>query len=191
MTHHHADERGFSLVEMLVILGIAGVLAGVAVGVSTTIVRVARADSGAQQLDAFLKRHRELAIARRRDIEIVFEPPNRVMSFERAVPNPPDPTPAPTPLETMVFEGGIVYRLTTDVPDTPNLFGNGEAIAIGGPEPVMLAPEGSLLDALGNPVNVTISLGVEGDPLSATAVTILGATASIERWRWNGRNWTR
>ncbi len=191
MNRPRFGELGFSLVELLVVIAVAGILAGVSVGLTTTVVRTTRAESGAQQLDAFLRRQRDLAIARRRDVEVVFLPPNQVSSFARAVPDPPDPTPAPTPLETMTFEGGIVYRLTPGTPDTPNLFGNATAVAIGGTLPVMFAPEGSLLDAGGNPVNATISLGVVGDPLSATAVTILGATASIERWRWNGNDWTR
>jgi len=185
------NDRGFTLIEILITVAIIAILAGVGVGVTTTLVRMTRGETGAQQLDGFLKRHREMAVARRRDIEICFIAPNQVQSAQRAVPDPPAATPAPTVLETMTFEGRIGYRLFPGVPDTPNLFGNATEVAVGGTAPTMFSSEGAFIDAGNNPVNATISLGIEGDPLSATAVTVLGATASIERWRWNGANWTK
>ncbi len=185
------NERGFTLVEILVAVAVLSILAGVGIGVTTTIVRMTRGETGSQQLDGFLKRHREMAVARRRDIEIRFLPPNQVQSAQRAVPDPPAATPAPTVLETLTFESGIEYELFPALPDTPNLFGNATAVALGGAAPVMFSSEGAFIDAAGNPINATVSLGIEGDPLSATAVTILGATANIERWRWDGVGWTK
>jgi len=167
------------------------VLAGIGIGVSSNVARMARGESGAQQLDAFLKRHREMAVARRRDIEIRFLPPNQVQSAQRAVPDPPAATPAPTVLDTLTFEGNNEYRVFAGMPDTPNLFGNGAAINLGLVPPVMFSSEGAFVDLAGNPVNATISLGVVGDPMTASAVTILGPTASIERWKWDGANWTK
>jgi prepilin-type N-terminal cleavage/methylation domain-containing protein len=183
--------RGFTILEVLVVIAIATVLAGVGIGVTTTIVRMTRGEPAAQQLDAFLKRYREVAVARRRDIEIRFIPPNQVQSLERPIPDPPALTPPPTVLETMTFEGFVGYRSFNGVADTPNLFGNLNAVSIGGVTPVMFSSEGAFIDVNGNPVNATLSLGIEDDELSATAVTVLGATASIERWRWNGTGWTK
>lgn len=185
------NERGFTLVEILVTMAVLSILAGVGIGVTTTIVRMTRGESGAQQLDAFLKRHRELAIARRRDIEIRFLPPNQVQSAMRAVPDPPAATPPPTVLETITFEGGVEYRLFPMVPDTPNAFGNAAAVSVGGNLPVMFSSDGAFVDIDSNPVNATLLTGIEGDALTSGAVTILGATATIERWRWNGAEWTR
>ncbi|MCC7177973.1 MAG: hypothetical protein IT177_06225 [Acidobacteria bacterium] len=185
------SERGFTLLDILVTVSILVIVAGVGVGVTNTMVRMTRGETGSQQLDAFLKRHREMAVARRRDIEIRFLPPNQVQSAQRAVPDPPAATPAPTVLETLTFENGIEYQLFPALPDTPNLFGNAIEVALGGAAPVMFSSEGAFIDAAGNPINATLSLGIEGDPLSATAVTILGATANIERWRWDGARWTK
>jgi hypothetical protein len=64
-------------------------------------------------------------------------------------------------------------------------------VTLGGLEPVMFASEGMFMDVAANPVNATISLGMENEPLTASAVTILGTTATIERWRWNGAAWTK
>jgi hypothetical protein len=187
-----ASERGASMIELAFGVLIIATLSGIAIGVTPMIVRLAKGESGAQELDAFLKRHREMAIARRRDIEIRFIQPNQVESLERPVPDPDlEVQLDPTFLERMTFEGQIEFWMPPGVPDTPNGFGNGNAITVGGNLPVMFSSEGSFLDAGGNPVNATISLGVEGDPLTATSVTILGTTAAVQRWRWNGANWIR
>lgn len=183
------NERGFTLVEMMIVVAVAGVLAAIAIGMSTTAVRMSKGEAGAAQLDGFLKRHREMALARRRDIEIQFDAPNRVRSVQR--PGVGDANADPIDLETLTLEGGIEFRVFDGIPDTPNAFGNGTAVTLGGLEPVMFASEGMFMDVAGNPINATISLGVEDDPLTATAVTILGTTATIERWRWNGASWTK
>jgi prepilin-type N-terminal cleavage/methylation domain-containing protein len=182
------DHRGFTLVELLVVIAIAGALTAIGIGMTTSSVRVSRGESGAAQLDGFLKRSREMALARRRDIEIRFVPPNRVQSVIR--PGVGDADPNPRLLETLTLEGGIEFR-GFGLPDTPNAFGNGAPIVLGGAEPVMFASEGMFMDVGGDPVNATISLGIENEPLTAAAVTVLGTTAMIERWRWNGASWTK
>lgn len=186
-----SDQRGFSLLELIVVGAVIAVLSGVAVGVTSTVVRMTRGESGAQQLDGFLKRHREMAIARRRDIEIRFIAPNQVQSAVRSVPANPGDNIDATVLETMTFEGGIEYQLTDGVPDTDNGFGNATPVSLEGADVVMLSSEGAFINVPGDPINATISLGIDGDPLSATAVTIMGVTATIERWRWNGAAWTK
>lgn len=185
------DEAGFSLLELILTITLALTLTAIAVGVTPNIVRMAKGESGALELDAFLKRHREMAIARRRDIEIRFILPNQVESAVRAVPDPPNATPAPEVLERLTFEGRIEYWKPDDVPDTPDGFRNDNAVQLGGNTPVMFSSDGAFLDVAGNPVNATLSLGVKGDPQTATAVTILGTTASIRRWRWNSTGWAR
>jgi hypothetical protein len=185
------DQTGASLVEMVITAAILITITGIGIGVSSTLLRMTRGESGAQQLDAFLRRHREMAVARRRDIEIWFLAPNQVESRARAVPNPPAATPAPTVLERITFEGGIRFGLFPGLPDTPNLFGAANAIALGGATPVMFSSEGSFLDTNNNPINASLFLGIPEDPLSATAVTVLGATGTVERWRWDGTRWAR
>jgi prepilin-type N-terminal cleavage/methylation domain-containing protein len=184
------QQRGFTLVEMVVVVAIAGILAAIGIGMSTNSVRASRGESAAAQLDGFLKRHREIALARRRDIEIRFIAPNQVRSIQR--PGLGDVDQDPVDLETLTLEGGIEFRLFDEIPDdTPNGFGNGAPVTLGGLEPVMFASEGMFMDVAANPVNATISLGMENEPLTASAVTILGTTATIERWRWNGAAWTK
>ena len=188
--------QGFSVIELLMVVAIIGVLAAVAIGITPGIIQTAKGQAGASQLSSFLKRHRELAISRRRNIEITFTVPNQVQSLQRAVPDPPLPTPAPTVLETMFLEGRLEYRRFGPIPDTPDLFGNGTDIVLAGAapnpaNPVMFTSEGQFTDADGNPVNASIFLGVVNQRQTANALTIIGTTATVRAWRYDGSRWVQ
>jgi prepilin-type N-terminal cleavage/methylation domain-containing protein len=191
MARRLRSHHGFTLIELLTVVAIIGILASVAIGVTPGIIATTKASSNTAQLTSFLKRTREMAISRRRNIEIRFLAPNQVQSAERAVPNPPAPTPAPTVLETMTFEGRLGYNRFGGQPDTPDAFGNAAAINLGGANPVMFTSEGSFADVNGDPVNATVMLGVPGDPTTANAVTILGTTAAVRAWRYDGSRWVQ
>jgi prepilin-type N-terminal cleavage/methylation domain-containing protein len=184
--------RGFSLIELLMVVAIIAVMGGIAMGVTNNMVRTAKGKSGAQQLSSFLKRHRELAISRRRNIEIDFTAPNLVVSRQRAVPDPPNPLGPTTVLETMYLEGQIGYRKFAAVAlDTPDAFGSAAAINLGGANPVMFTSEGTFADVNGDPINATLLLGVLNQPSTANAVTIIGTTATLRLWRWDGSRWVQ
>jgi len=49
--------------------------------------------------------------------------------------------------------------------------------------------EGMFTDSNGDPANATITLGIPGQTSTANAITILGATATIRQYRWDGSKW--
>jgi prepilin-type N-terminal cleavage/methylation domain-containing protein len=183
--------QGFSLVELLMVVAILAILGGIAIGVTPGVIQVAKGQSGAQQLSAFLKRTRETAISRRRNIEIDFVAPGMVRSTQRAVPDPPNPLGPSTVLEEMYLEGGIEYRLFPAVPDTPDAFGNGAPVVVGGANPVMFTSEGVFTDVDGNPINASVFLGVPNQVSTANALTIIGTTATVRTFRWDGSRWVQ
>jgi prepilin-type N-terminal cleavage/methylation domain-containing protein len=183
--------QGFSLIELLMVVAIMAILGGIAIGVTPNVISVAKGQSGAQQVAAFLKRHRELAISRRRNIEIAFTAPNRLESTQRAASDPPNPLGPSTPLESIYLEGRLEFRTFAGVPDTPDAFGNGTAVVLGGANPVMFTSEGSFTDVDGNPINASVFLGVPSQVSTANALTIIGTTATVRTFRWDGSRWVQ
>jgi hypothetical protein len=53
----------------------------------------------------------------------------------------------------------------------------------------MFTSEGSFTDVNGDPINASVFLGIDQQPLTSNAITILGSTAAVRTWRWNGRVW--
>jgi prepilin-type N-terminal cleavage/methylation domain-containing protein len=187
--------QGFTLIELLIVVAIIAIMGGIAIGITSDAIRNEKGKSGVAQLASFIKRHRELAISRRRNIEIAFTAPNMVRSTQRAVPDPPNPLGASTILETMYFEGRIEYRQFAGVPDTPDAFGSAGPIILGGApptvNPVMFTSEGSFTDVDGNPINVSVFLGVVNQRNTANALTIIGTTAAVRTWRYDGSRWVQ
>ena len=66
-----------------------------------------------------------------------------------------------------------------------------ELINLGGPAPVMFTSEGMFTDFDGNPINATLLLGIPNQTNSAAAVTIIGTTATIRIWKWDGSRWVQ
>jgi prepilin-type N-terminal cleavage/methylation domain-containing protein len=176
--------QGFSLLELLIVVAILGVLASIAIGVTPSVVRTAKGQAGVSQVQSVLRRARELSISRRRNVRVTFTVPNTLVIEQIDVPGP-----GTTPIETVRFEGNVQYTRFAATPDTPDGFGNVAAVQIGGALPVMFTSEGMFCDAAGDPTNATIQIGVPNQVSTAGAITILGTTANIRAFRWDGSRW--
>jgi len=177
-------ERGFSLVEVIVVVALVSTLATFAVGVTMESVAAARADNATSALQNAIEVARNQATSQRRDFQIVFTVPNKVEVFRLEIPSN-----AQTLVQTTYLEMGQTYTRFGAMGDTPDLFVHSGAIAFGSTPTIRFTSEGSLIDSSGDILNGTVYVAIDGKESSARAVTIFGATGLIRSWRWNGTAW--
>lgn len=184
MRHAPLTERGFTLLELMMAVAIIATISAIAIGVSPSFVRHARADSGIAQAIDVMRSAREVAISQRRNVAVQFIGNNALRTVLMQIPGP-----GTTVLRTVQLENRMQFMLTTGLPDTPDLFGNGNEISFGPTAARMFTSEGTFVDANGDVLNGTLFLGVPNDINSARAITVFGATALLRTWTWNGREW--
>ena len=197
MTQQHArsfgrrlsDQAGFTLLEMVVVVGIMGTIAAMAIMVSPAYTRHVRADGGTAQVLAALRSARETAISQRRNVEVIFIGLTAIQTRRIDIDAAGNQT-GTTVLRTLELENNVQFLLQPDVPNTPDAFGT-----MSGPltftltSPWMFTSEGTFVGGSGDVANGTIFVSVANQPTSARAVSVLGATALIRPWAWNGRAW--
>jgi Tfp pilus assembly protein FimT len=201
-TRTRSNAAGFTLAELMIIVGVIGVLMTTATLVMPNMLRQAKADgSTAVVVDAF-RVARERAISERRNMDLIFVPPNRIKVVrEEIIFNSVTGTWSsaygasgnPTVMD-LYLEGNQRFMYFDATGDTKDGFGlTNKPLAFHKTTMttpiVMFTSEGTLVDATGDPVNGTVFLAV-GDQLStARAVTIFGITGLVRSWKWDGSKW--
>jgi prepilin-type N-terminal cleavage/methylation domain-containing protein len=183
-----SNESGFSLLEVLVVVGILGTLAAMAIMVSPAFSEHARAEAGISQVLDVMRSAREVAVSQRRNVEIVFIGLNAVRTRRVDIDANGNQT-GTTNLRTVELENRVQFRLEPGVPDTPDGFGNATALDFDTAGPWLFTSEGTLVNNTGDPINGTVFMSIPNQRNSARAITVLGTTALIRPWRWNGREW--
>lgn len=182
-----ARERGLTLVELMVVLGIGMLVMGIAIGGVPAMLKVSRADGGLAELASAIRGARELSISNRRNMRLTFGANTITITRVEYCASPC--TPATTTMRSITLEGRAQFQLVAGLPDTPDAFGNSSAVNIGSSTPVMFTTDGSFVDANGDVRNAALFIAIPGDGLSARAVTVFGATGALHLWKWNGRAW--
>ncbi len=182
------DQAGFTLLEIVVVAAVIGVMSAIAIPVTMDMVRRTKADSAAEVALRAISAARARAIAERRNIQLEFADPNLIRLFREEVDDEGGSAGTTLVAETML-EGGQEFRLFDGQPDTPDMFGATTPYTFGGTPPVMFTTDGSLVDSAGDVVNGTVFFGVENQPDTARAVTILGVSGLMQVWKWRGSSW--
>jgi|HubBroStandDraft_2_1064218.scaffolds.fasta_scaffold35433_3 type II secretory pathway pseudopilin PulG len=198
-------EQGFSLVEMVIVVGLAFTVMAFAVMNTVGSSQNARANAAMDAVISQLRQARELAIAKRRNVQVQFTAPNQIQLTVLTLPGEAiPPVIAPTYLNDNVA-GGLTFTVFSSLPDTPMGFGNSTAINLqqpggGGAWTCMFTTSGAFVGTAqsaaslyqatnNNPVNASLFLGVAGKTNSARAVTVFGATGRVRSYYWTGSSW--
>ena len=197
-----SDQRGFSVLELLVVIGLILVISAMAMIQMAPMMADSKMDSAMRQVMDQLRQGREYAVANRRYVKVTF--PTAVvagvtqydvvltqMNTLTAGAGGTNPI-----LSTLIIQSPAQFALLGG-PDTPDAYGNTASIVFesinGGPVGGMLfESDGELVD--GNtyqPINGTVFLGVPAKVASARAITVLGTTGRIRGWKGTGTAWTQ
>ncbi len=183
-------QAGFSLVELLVMLGIAGIVSAMAVVQFGAAASAMRADGGMRVVMGMLNNARELAISQRRYVQVQFLLPNQIRLVRTDV-NSAGTITGTTVLSTVPFESGVTFIKDALLPDTPDAFGMATAVNFGTATTIQFATDGQLVDQTGNALNGTVVVASPNSPDSSRAVTVFGSTGRVRAFRWNGRAWVQ
>lgn len=177
------DERGFTLNELLVTVGILMVASAMATVTFASAIPLARTNSQAKSLIGLLQLGRETAIVRQRDVELVLDARNRRAQLVLRDGG------AHTMVREVMFENGLDYLHFAGQGDTPERFGDDDAIDFDGAERLLFIPDGTLVDEHDLPVNGTVFIAIPGNRDTARAITLTGTTARARLYTWSGREW--
>jgi prepilin-type N-terminal cleavage/methylation domain-containing protein len=195
-----ASEAGYSLIEMMVTLGILGVLTGMAVVTISGSRPAALGDGAMRVVLSQMNTAREMAITQRRNMRVSFTLGNLVTISREEVPGP-----TLTIISSVLMEGGLQFLTVANLPDTPDAFCGGVITAVsfptatGTPPEVKFRPDGTFVNQDGLILNGTVFVALPSQSytagnstsgvMSARGVTVLGSTGRVRGYRFDGHIW--
>ena len=99
------DDGGFSLMELLVVVTVIGVVAAMAMPITDSFVRTARADSAVSAAMSALDIAHDRAVSERRNFVLTFVNPNRIQLGRQEI-NAAGVVASTTQVEQFILEGG-------------------------------------------------------------------------------------
>lgn len=182
---HFRSERGYSLVEVLVVASLSMVL----MAMTVVQIRASRAtlvaDNAMRHVMGEMARARDMAIQQRRNVRITFLNGNQIRLRRMEIPA------GMTELRFTTLEGNLQFALPAGTPDTSDGFGAGSPLDFDGDGTVIFNSDGMLVDSTGTVINGTIFLAAPNDPYATRAVTILGSTGRVRGFRRMNATWGR
>ncbi len=179
------SSRGYSLIEALVVCAIILMLTGVA-GLALVPMRdSAKVNTAVQTTMSQLRMAHEEAMAKRLQYIVTLQAPGTILTqwtkagigvqTERSVPLP----------------NGVQFTTVNGIPTafrTPDGFGTGN-LAIdfnqatgGGGNIIYFQPDGTAIDAAGNPNNGVVYIAKPGQLQTSRAITLFGSTGRLKTW---------
>jgi len=186
-------QRGFSLIELFMVIAIALIITGMALVQFVPTLKSSRAENALQTTLGQVRNARGLAIDQRRKYRLSFLAPRTIQLDLVSV----DPV---TKIQSFTFVSSIDLPLDTQflaiagIPTsgggTPpdSLPTTGAAIDFsldfgGGGTQIFFQPDGRALDSANRINNGVVYMARSGELMSSRAVSVLGATGRVKGWR--------
>ena len=203
-------QRGTSIIELMVVVGVVITLSGMAIMNTVRPTTTSRANNATDAVVDALRQGRQLAVTKRRNVLVSFNGTGQIQLTVEPLPNEAAPLALPVVSLNDGAARALQFYVFTTLPNTPMGplgFGNNTAIdlvAVNGGNAgtaVMFSTSGSFVGAGGaapanyyavgnnDPINATIFIGTPGDPSTARAITVVGATGRVRSFAWNGSAW--
>ena len=183
-------DRGFSVIELLIVVVIGMVMAGVSIMALMPLYRQNHVDAGYDTTLSVIRTYRNQAITQSRRYIITFTAPGTitVQFWGTGVPV----APAPVTVATYTLPNDIQYQVQAGFPAAaPDSFGAGlvaidfdQGMGLGSQNYIMFMPDGSSQDTLGNYNSGVVYLTQTGSNVNtARAVSVFGTTGRVRGWR--------
>ncbi len=183
MNCHRSPVRGFSTLELMIVLTLIMIVAGMALLNSGSAVPNMRANAAMNQVVSQLRLARESSIAQRRNYQIIFSGTNQIQLRRLEVPS------GNTDFPPITLTAPVQFNLFSGIPDTPDGFGNSRAVSFGGTLTVQFLSDGTFTDTAGIPLNGSVFIGIPNQLATARTITVLGTTCRVSSYRWDGSQW--
>lgn len=187
-------QAGFSMVELGTAVAMAMVIMAISMIELQPFWQQLQANSAQQQVKELMREARETAISERRTIVVTFSGNNTIQLYKIAEPSNVEAT---TPFVSTALPGTAEFMTFAAEIDTPDAFGIPSVptgIEFGGSSGtpnsgIEFQSDGTFTNGNGVPINGTIFIGLPKIPVSARAVTIMGATGRIKPYHYSGTAW--
>jgi Tfp pilus assembly protein FimT len=205
----NAGERGMSMVELAVVVGIMAIVMIVAIPQLAGARRNMRAAAGPMEIKAQLRYARQLAMGRQRAVTFQYKTDDHEINviehnLDYAVPGGTTKAGTPVlndasypltaghtvPRTQSLLTGGVTaddlaYGLPPGAPSTPLDDTTTLTPAVNNQINITFQPDGSVIDASGSTRNVAMVFYHPSHPEGTTrAVTVLGASGRVKVWRY-------
>jgi len=177
--------QGFSLLELLLVVAITVVLTAFASFGIAAALKQARTANAAQLISNQLRTVHQNAMDNRTEYVVTFQVPGRMLV--QKIRNATLST--DTTVDLPGDEQFIAINGLPGLGKAPDNFGNGKTAidfdqAVGGGSNVLyFYPDGTVLDAVGNPNNGVLYIAHPGDISSSRAITVWGATGRVKSFK--------
>jgi prepilin-type N-terminal cleavage/methylation domain-containing protein len=206
----HAPERGYSLIEFVVVAVIIGVISAIAILQLMPTWQGSQADAAMSQVESALRQAREEAISQRRTIEVDFDSAAAgtvcpaggsiydciELYLYNVSGTPAAAVKAANPFLVLPIEGNVEFMTITGEPSLPspdNSFGvpspPSGLIFTGAVGNMAFQSDGTFTDSTGTQINGAVFLMEPNKSFTERAVTILGATGKVRKWHGTGTGW--